>query len=177
MPDKTVFVAALLGSFLAGCVAPAGADDWDRNRSEHRMDTRRIESLSRRIERQVRQVRREAERRHGDRRHRGYAPLGALHRLEKRAEWFGHRVERRPVAIRRLHADFRALQERFWLTDARLRHAHARQLHRELRRVATLLAELERELYRSLRIAGARGPRHGGDRARDGRGHTLAWNW
>jgi hypothetical protein len=177
MPNKTLFVTVLLGSFLVACVAPAGADDWDRKRSQRRMDTRRIESLSHRIERGVTQVRREAERRYGDRRHRGHATLRSLHQLERRADWFHQRVERRPLASRRLYADFRSLQESFRATDARVRYLHSRHLHRDLRRVAVLLGELERELQRSLRMAGNHGPRPKRDHGRDWRDHSLAWNW
>lgn len=177
MPDKTLFVTVLLGSFLAACVAPAGADDWGHHRSQRRMDTKRIESLSHRIERSVTRVRREAQRRYGDRGHRGHATLRALHQLEWRADWFHQRVERRPLASRRLYADFRSLQESFWATDARMRHLRSGQLRRDLRRVAALLGELERELHRSPWIVGNHGPRPRRHHGRDWRDHTLAWNW
>ena len=120
MPKKTVLLTALLTSLLAVGVAPARADHSDRNRSHTRMEVSRLEVLSHRLERSVRHLQHEVRHCTDVRRHRAHKAVPAMHRLENRASRFRHLVERRPGAVLRLIADFRAVDESFRVAETRV---------------------------------------------------------
>jgi hypothetical protein len=131
--------------------------------------------LSHRLERSVRNLQREARRSTDHRRHREHEALPALHRLEKRASRFRRLVEQRPGAVRRLIADFRAVDESFRVAKARVRGS--RHMRHEFRRVGALVEELDRELRRRVRFARRGSPRHVGHHSWYSGYRELAWRW
>jgi hypothetical protein len=177
MPKKTVVLTTLLASLLAVGVAPARADHPDRSRPHTRIEVSRLEVLSHRLERSVRHLQREARRCTDDRRHREHKALPALHRLEKRASRFRHLVERRPGAVPRLIADFRAVDESFRVAEARVQRMRSRHLRHEFRRVGALVEELDRELQRKVRFAQRGSPGHVGNHSRYSGYREFAWRW
>ena len=177
MPKKTVFLATLLAFLLVVGVAPARANHPDRGRSHTRIDVSRLEVLSLRLERRVLHLQREARRWTDDRRHREHKALPALQRLEKRANRFRRLVERRPGAVPRLVADFRAVDESFRVAEARVRCMGSWHLRYESRQVGALVEELDRELQRKVRFARLGIPGHVGNHSRYSGYREFAWRW
>jgi len=177
MVKKTVFLATLLASFMAIAAAPAGAKQPKRGGPHGAVEATRLEALSHRLEASVRRVERAAER-HIDHRSRYQRKtLRALHRLARRADHFHARVERHPGSVRRLSADFRALQESFRVAEARAHRVHAPRLQRQMREIGGLVHRIDRELDHRVRLARHRGPERARRHARRSRYGEFAWSW
>jgi hypothetical protein len=184
MAKKTVFLATLLAFFMVIGAAPARAKQPQRGGHHRAVEATRLEALSHHLEASVRRVERAAER-HIDHR-RGYErkALHALRRLARRADHFHARVERHPRSVRRLIADFRALDESFRVAEARAHRVRAPHLQRHLRRIGRLVDRIDHELEHRVRLARHRGPeraREHARRARHGERRSsygeFAWSW
>jgi hypothetical protein len=184
MVKKTVFLATLLATLLAIGAAPARAHHPHRDRHHGGVEATRLEVLSHQLEASVRRVERAAERRIHHRSRYERKALRALRRLARRADHFHARVERHPRSVRRLIADFRALDESFRVAEARAHRVHAPHLQRQLRRIGRLVARIDRELEHQVRLARHRGPgrarehtRRVGRRERRSSYGEFAWSW
>ena len=105
------------------------------------------------------------------------AMTNTLQRLEKRANRFRRLVERRPGAVPRLVADFRAVDESFRVAEARVRCMGSWHLRYESRQVGALVEELDRELQRKVRFARRGSPGHVGNHSRYSGYREFAWRW